>query len=90
MKLAFFKTNELNEMMTVLLKENNKLTRCEVEYSDKLDTDALFAYAKDGKLLSETALTDSIPVISDHLNATVTSYDVIEVGDMGEGFAFFF
>ncbi|MBP1308893.1 hypothetical protein JOD82_001913 [Paenibacillus sp. 1182] len=89
MKMAFFKPNKLNEMMQEIIQTKNTSIRCEVEYSEKLETDAILTYAEDGRLVSEQPLSDALSAISDVLKIPVTKYDVIEVGDFGDGFAFF-
>ncbi|ADO59659.1 hypothetical protein [Paenibacillus polymyxa] len=89
MKMAFFRPNKLNEMMNEIFQTKNTSNYCEVEYSEKLETDAILTYSEDGRLVSEQPLTDALSAISNALNIPVTKYDVIEVGDFGDGFAFF-
>ncbi|WCF11546.1 hypothetical protein NDS46_31815 (plasmid) [Paenibacillus thiaminolyticus] len=90
MKLAFYKQKELNELLNEMINTSmeSELT-CRVSYSEEIQSDAVNIFV-DGQFKETIDLWDILSQISKYLNVNITHYDVIEVGDAGEGFAFFF
>jgi hypothetical protein len=86
--MEYFKRNELNEVLATLLGDNRFNTRCEVEFSESLDTDCVNIYQND-ELIKTEKIEDILGILSVHINAKITSYDVIEIGDDAEHFVFF-
>ena len=90
MKLAFYKTNELNELLNkVMNTENEDKSNCEIQFSEELDTEVV-KVLEAGVEKEEVELWDLLKDMSRHMGIKITNYDVIEVGDRGEGFAFFY
>lgn len=90
MKIAFYKKNELNEVLNeVMNKSSQSKVTCEVSFSDEMGGEVVLI-SENGVVQNTVELWDVLSDLSTHLNIEITKYDVIEVGDFGEGFAFFF
>lgn len=90
MKIAFYKKNELNEVLNeVMNKSAEAKVTCEVSFCDDLESEVVLV-SENGVLKETVELWDVLSDLSAHLNVEITKYDVIEVGDFGEGYAFFF
>ncbi|MFF2532227.1 hypothetical protein ACFVS2_25290 [Brevibacillus sp. NPDC058079] len=90
MKMAFYSIDELKKIFENMFNTDNDAIRCEVEYSENLKADVVILYGENDAQLAEMTISDTIPQISQYIDVPITSYDVVEVGDFGEGFAFFF
>ncbi|WPS85561.1 hypothetical protein SMD22_00440 (plasmid) [Brevibacillus halotolerans] len=90
MKMIFYSVHELNKILEEIYESEKDIIHCEVEFSEKLDTDVVVLYREKKTPHAEITIEDVFPKISQYLDETVTSYDVFEVGDFGEGFAFYY
>ncbi|ADO59921.1 hypothetical protein [Paenibacillus polymyxa] len=88
MIFEYFKNYELNHILTKLLSGTDTSIRCEIGFSEKLDTDCVNIY-KNGQLVDTKKMEAIFEPLSVHINAKIKSYDVMEVGDDGEVFVFF-
>lgn len=89
MKLAFFKPQEFETLLCELINADNTGGTCNITYSEEMDCDVVEVYQ--GNVHTNTIpIHDLLPRLSEHLNISIINYDVIEVGDYGEGFVFFF
>jgi hypothetical protein len=88
MKLSFYSTQELNEIATELFKSEGNSITCEVGHSEILECDAVDIY-ENSVLIKTVPVQDLLGKLGEHLQITITHFDVIEVGDFGIGFAFF-
>lgn len=89
MKFLFLNNLELSDVLSEIKNQNQnneQEIQCHVGYSDELDTDVL--EMKLGEAVTEVPISSLFNEIGKHQNVQIESYDVIEVGDFGEGFAF--
>lgn len=82
-KLMFYKNDELANTLSHML--NLDAADCSVEYSENAKTDVLYVHSSE----KEMELNQLLGGLGTYTDETIIGYDVIEVGDMGEGFAFF-
>lgn len=91
MKFIFLSVEELNNVATTLTSSIGTKVQSKVTYSEELDTDVVEVYTEGNNKATEViAMIDFLPEIEKHLNQSISSYDVMEVGDLGVGFLFFF
>ncbi|MBP1309140.1 putative enzyme involved in methoxymalonyl-ACP biosynthesis [Paenibacillus sp. 1182] len=88
MKLAFYKKNELEQILTKIFQNEASNINCQVSCSEELDMDTIEVYENDS-LLKVIDIEEAYDQIEKHIGEKFTHHDVIEVGDFGEGFAFF-
>lgn len=88
-KLVFLKSVELTDTFSRLYADMGADITCMVGYSEDLEKDAVDIYSV-GEHLTTISVWDTLDKLSNELGLTITHYDVIEVGDEGDGFAFFF
>lgn len=87
MKFLFLNASELSDVLNEIKNTNKEQdVQCYVGYSDELDTDVL--EMTEGDAVTEVPISSLFDEIGKHQNVQIKSYDVIEVGDHGEGFAF--
>lgn len=89
MKFEFQKKDELGDLITKIMNTETSHIDCIVDYSEDLHEDCVEVY-ENGELKETIEMKDMLEVLSKHFGEEIISYDVIEVGDLGEGFAFFF
>ncbi|MFF2532482.1 hypothetical protein ACFVS2_26805 [Brevibacillus sp. NPDC058079] len=89
MKFAFYKQQELDQIITKLFATDSKDMKCKIGYSEELDGDGV-EFFENGVLVRTVEVKDIFDVLSAHLGEEISRYDVMEVGDFGEGFVFFF
>lgn len=89
MKLAFFKPQELRNLLREMMNADDTSAICNITFSEEMGCDVVEIY-KDNNRVKTIPIQELLPKLSEHLNVSITNYDVIEVGDYGEGFAFFF
>lgn len=82
-KLLFLKHNELAATLSEIL--NVDTSHSSIEYSEDKGTDVLRIGSKN----EEIAIDELLVLFGNHVNESIVKYDVFEVGDEGEGFAFF-
>ncbi|ADO59971.1 hypothetical protein [Paenibacillus polymyxa] len=87
MKMLFLSPSELSQKLKhIIEKREGALQRCEIGYSEALQTDvAAITYVQTTK---EVPIVDFVHDLNREFEVEILSYDVIEVGDFGEGFAF--
>ncbi|MBP1309226.1 hypothetical protein JOD82_002246 [Paenibacillus sp. 1182] len=87
MKMLFLSPSELSlKLKHVIEKKEGTTLDCEVGYSEKLQTDvAEITYLQ---MTKEVPLQHFVTDLNREFEVEILSYDVIEVGDFGEGFAF--
>lgn len=89
MKLAFYKKNELNNILTKLFQTTSSRLTCQVNFSEKLDADSVEFY-ENNNLVKTIRIEEAFAKLTKYFGLEISRHDVIEVGDFGEGFAFFF
>lgn len=80
MNTLCFDTDKLNELLSLIY-----LCPCEVLFSEVLEMEIVH---KIGTVV-EFPLLDSLTLIGDHFNTCIQSFDALDLGDLGIGFAFF-
>jgi hypothetical protein len=87
MKLLFLTPSELSDAVSEIVeKENGERLECSVGFSEEMETDVVtIGKHEEGK---EVPIAQFVPQLNEHFQVNIESYDVIEVGDYGEGFAF--
>ncbi|WPS85675.1 hypothetical protein SMD22_01060 (plasmid) [Brevibacillus halotolerans] len=88
MKIAFYKHNVLNKIITKLFASETKSITCQIGFSEELNGDCVEFYENEG-LVKTVKMQEIFTVLSTHLGEEITHYDVMEVGDFGECFVFF-
>ncbi|WCF11492.1 hypothetical protein NDS46_31540 (plasmid) [Paenibacillus thiaminolyticus] len=93
MKLLFLTPVELAETLTEVLRRerNNANVICQVGYSEEQGADVAFiSYTNNTEDTKpeEVPLTNFLKHLNEFYQVCIQSYDVYEVGDEGEGFAF--
>lgn len=84
MKLLFLKTNEIEVEMNKIAKVGQTY---EVSVDDNTSKDVLLV-VEDKKIVETLPIENVFPVLEKVHNVKIKSYDVYEVGDFGDGFAF--
>lgn len=90
-KLMFVNPSELSETITQIVRneKNNQNIICEVGYSEEKDTDvAVITYADGKEIVEEVPIENFFSQLNEFYHEQIVSFDVYEVGDFGEGFAF--
>lgn len=90
-KLMFVNPTELSETITTIVRneKNDQHIMCEVGYSEDKHTDvALITYAGGEQVVEEVPIENFFGQLNKFYNEQIVSFDVYEVGDFGEGFAF--
>lgn len=90
MKIEFLTNDELNVIAEEIMEKEVPCNTCEVVYSEAVGTDVMNVYDAEGQLAKEVTIEDFMVELGRHLGILISRYDVIEVGEFGEGFAFFF
>ena len=80
MKSLCLTTEKLNELMSDLYK-----TTCEVVFCEEREIEVIRM-----SLEREIALEDAFEELDAHFNVEITSFDVMELGEVGEVFVFIF
>ena len=80
MNALCFSTEKLNELLTFLY-----LCPCEVLFSEIQEIEII---SKIGTAV-EFPLLDALTLIGDHFDTYIESFDALDLGDLGIGFAFF-
>ncbi|MFF2531315.1 hypothetical protein ACFVS2_20645 [Brevibacillus sp. NPDC058079] len=91
MKTLFLTSAELTDVLTSIATSNNEQQQTKeyrVGFSENLRTDVLHITG-DGET-DDVPLTNFISQLNEYYQIHIKSYDVIEVGDIGDGFAFFY
>jgi hypothetical protein len=87
MKFLFLTPFELEEVAEeILSKEMKEGIFCRVDYSEQEETDVLKLTIKE--TTKEIPVHQFIEKLNQYFGIHITDYDVFEVGDFGEGFAF--
>lgn len=87
-KFLFLSPGELEKAISkIIKKEQGKNATCRVDYSETLQTDVINIQTSSER--EEVPVKDFLKALSEQFNVDIKSYDVFEVGDYGEGFAFF-
>ncbi|MFF2531314.1 hypothetical protein ACFVS2_20640 [Brevibacillus sp. NPDC058079] len=87
MKLLFLTPSELTQALKEIIKQPDQTQlSCEIGYSEELDTDIVSVTTN--KYKEDIPIRNFVPQLNDRYNVNILSYDVYEVGDFGEGFAF--
>ena len=87
-RIACFKKEELAEVLFDLLKLDSTMNRHEIDTSEDDGCECLYIYNKE-TLVKTYKLKELFALLSTHVEAEITSYDVMEVGDHGDMFTFF-
>lgn len=86
-KLLFFTPPQLTEVLSEILRQNDPgHTCCSVGFSEALGTDV--ATLKKEDVFEDVPISDLVHLLNTYFQVRILSYDVYEVGDWGEGFAF--
>jgi hypothetical protein len=87
MKSLCFSTEEMNRFVSELYNH----PCCKVSFSEELDTDVIEWYdATLSKIEKITKLEDIIPLMNEKFHISIQTYDVMDLGELGIGFVFFF
>jgi hypothetical protein len=87
MKLLFLTPYELEEVVEEILeKEEFESVTCQAGYSEEINTDVLTVVRANSK--EDVPISSFIKRLNEHYGVHILNYDVYEVGDFGEGFAF--
>jgi hypothetical protein len=87
MKLLFLSPIELSQALKNIMEKRKGLSlSCEVGYSEDLHTDV--ASIGNDEKVEEIPIQNFVGDLNQRYNVEIVSYDVFEVGDLGEGFAF--
>lgn len=88
-KFIFVKTDELSNVIEEIYQtKHNQDVNVIVTFDEENDTDVFEIVSS-----SKTSIVDfskMIPELSNHFQESITHYDVMEVGDFGVGFLFFY
>lgn len=87
-KLLFLVQSELEEAVSEIIKQKQgKSVKCCVDYSETFQADVVKLQSSNEQ--KEILIKDLLNDLSNWFDVNITSYDVFEIGDYGEGFAFF-
>lgn len=89
MKFEFLTKDQLGDTITKIMNTGTTNAEYMVDYSEDLHEDCVEVY-ENGELTKTIEMKDMLEVLSKHFGEEIVRYDVIEVGDFGEGFAFFY
>lgn len=87
MKLLFLTAYELEEVAEkIMSNESKELIVCETGFSEEQDTDVI--RVKMNESSEDIPVTGFLSRLNQYFGVDIQEYDVYEVGDFGEGFAF--
>ncbi|WPS85298.1 hypothetical protein SMD22_01335 (plasmid) [Brevibacillus halotolerans] len=86
MKLLFLTPTELTQVLKEFIKQDERQLSCEIVYSEELNTDVVCITTTTKN--EDIPIYEFVPQLNDRYKVNIISYDVYEVGDFGEGFAF--
>lgn len=87
MKMLFLTPNELSHTMEEIFATQGKEVTCSTGFSEKTEQDILTIAEQNA--VQELPIEELFAPLNERYHVDIERYDVMEVGDFGDGFVFF-